>query len=555
MSLSRRQLLLGAAVGATGAVVHEDVDAAPLQPSATEAMAKPPFEVIALSRMAYGARSGDYARVRTMGLTAYVDEQLNPNFAADTDCNTRIANAKLRIVYAAGTGFPAVDEMRGLVTLNKTQPELWELRVHPSNTERIRPVDEVVAANWIRAIYSKWQLFEIMTDFWHNHFNVWAYSDTRISALWPHYDKTVIRANCFGNFRKFLEAVATSPAMLYYLDNSTSRDGPANENFARELFELHTFGSQNYLNNIYDNWQEVPRDNQGRPIGYIDQDVYEAARAFTGWTVADGVGGIPNTGVFHYVDTWNDNAQKIVLANFLNANAGPQVHGKAVLDLVAKHPATIRNICTKLCRRLVSDNPPKSLVDKAVAVWTTNYDAPDQIKKTIRAILLAPEFLATWGGKIRRPNEVVAAYLRSTGAEVKPTAELFSWITICGYRMFNWATPTGHPDESGYWSSSNALLNTWNLLFHLQQAYFPPATFDLQGQMPSNVTTVRQIVDYWVMRMLGYQPSALVKTKLLNLMGQAGNLDAVPVGSANDVKLRLSSLVHMIGMLPEFYTR
>ena len=118
----------------------------------------------------------------------------------------------------------------------------------------------------------------------------------------------------------------------------------------------------------------MPQDEQGRPLGYIDQDVYDAARAFTGWTVADGRSlgsgaSLPDTGAFTYVDQWHDNAHKRILAIELPWNQGPMVHGEKVLDLLAQHPATARTICTKLCQRLVSDTPPQALIDQAVAVW------------------------------------------------------------------------------------------------------------------------------------------------------------------------------------------
>ncbi|MBA3470346.1 MAG: DUF1800 family protein, partial [Herpetosiphonaceae bacterium] len=291
--------------------------------------------VIALNRMAYGPKPGDVARVRTMGLTAYVDEQLAPNAADDPVYNQKLADARLRISYAAGTTYPAVDELRPLSTLTKSQAQLWELSSHAAAAERIHPANEVRAATWLRARYSKWQLREVMSEFWHNHFNVNAYSDHKIAAMWPLYDREVIRANCMGNFRTLLEAVSTSVPMQYYLDNVSSKDGPANENFARELFELHTLGSDNYFNNLYDDWQAVPGASQGKPVGYIDQDVYEAARAFTGWTIENGAytspGNLPNTGLFRYYDAWNDNAQKIVLATFLSANQGPMAHGRKVL--------------------------------------------------------------------------------------------------------------------------------------------------------------------------------------------------------------------------------
>ncbi len=213
----------------------------------------------------------------------------------------------------------------------------------------------------------------------------------------PSYDRDVIRPHALGNFRVFLEAVATSAAMQYYLSNRSSRAGSANENYGRELFELHTLGRDNYYNAIYDKWRKVPGALQGKPIGYIDQDVYEAARAFTGWTIEDGAGvgpgqTLPKTGKFVYVESWHDNYQKRVLASEFDPFQSPMADGRKVLDLVARHPATAHFVCRKLCRRLVSDTPSEALVAGAAEVWTKNRTRPNQIAEVVRYIATSPEF-------------------------------------------------------------------------------------------------------------------------------------------------------------------
>ena len=219
----------------------------------------------------------------------------------------------------------------------------------------------MAAATLLRAIHSRWQLREVLVDFWHNHFNVNAAGDQAVNVALPAYDR-VIRSHALGNFREFLEAVATSPAMLVYLNNRSSRAGSANENYGRELFELHSLGRDAYLNDLYNRWRDVPGALKGSPAGYIDQDVYEAARAFTGWTIEDGAGlgggkTLPATGRFTYVEAWHDNYQKRVLATDFDPFQPPLADGRKVLDLIAAHPATARFVCTKLCRRLVSDTP------------------------------------------------------------------------------------------------------------------------------------------------------------------------------------------------------
>jgi uncharacterized protein (DUF1800 family) len=524
----------------------------------------PPLEVIALNRMAYGPRPGDLERVRQIGLRAYVDEQLNPDVGDDPATAEHLANARLQIAYEAGDDHPALDELRPLRTLNQPLSELWKLNdwdAKISYVERLRPADEVRAATWIRAVHSKWQLREVLVEFWHNHFNVNAYNDDiRIAATWPLYDRDVIRKHALGNFRSFLEAVATSTAMLSYLNNASSKASPANENYARELFELHTLGAPHYFNQIYDKWREVPGALEGKPIGYIDQDVYEAARAFTGWTIADGsddyVGGtFPNTGEFYYHDGWHDNYQKRVLGIEFDPNQAPLADGRKVLDLVAFHPGTALYICTKLCQRLVADQPPAALVEKAVATWRAHQNAPDQIKQTVQTILLSPEFSNTWGQKVKRPFEVAVAFIRATEATFTPNSTLDYFLDEYGYKLFSWPAPTGHPDMAGYWLSTNVMLGRWNLPLLLTSDWLGAAQFDLIGQQPANAS-VRQLVDFWVMRMLGRAVPPATTAALIALLAQEGNPEQAPQGDdTDDLRERVHSLVTLIAMTPEFQLR
>lgn len=556
MTVSRRRFLSGSpAIAATVAATVPEPQAVVY---AAGEPTLPPTEIIALNRIAYGPRPGDLDRVRGIGLQAYVDEQLNPNDADDAVCNQRLAAATLKIQYGAGTNYPAVNENRPLNALNKPLAQLWPLKDHPAFPERYRPADEVRAATWIRAAYSKWQLREVLVEFWHNHFNVDAYGDTRISATWPLYDR-IMRAHCLGNFRTMLQAVAQSIAMQYYLDNAFSKDGPANENYARELFELHTLGADNYLNHLYNRWRDVPGALEGKPIGYIDQDVYEAARAFTGWTIADGrmTSGtlkLPDTGEFTYYDGWHDNAQKRILAYELDSNLPPLYDGLTVLTLLASHPGTAQFVCTKLCRRLVADTPPPALVQRAVDTWIAAKDAPDQIKQTIRTILLSPEFAATWGQKVKRPFELVAAFIRATDANFTPTQALFDQISEMGYRQFAWQPPTGHPDDSEYWLSTNVTLRRWNILLALFGSGLGAAAFNLGAQTPAGATS-RQIVEFWVNRLLGRSVAPEVFAQLLDFMRQGQSGDVPPTGTADEIGKRINNLVALIGMMPDFQWR
>ncbi|MEO1127699.1 MAG: DUF1800 domain-containing protein [Cyanobacteria bacterium J06635_15] len=518
------------------------------------------FEHFALNRMGFGPQPGDIERVKAMGFEAYVAEQLNPSDRGDDDCQQRLSAAELpRRLWdddvSGGTG-------QRLTSLDKPLSELWQLFIEEDVEDEIwiRPIVEVTATTWIRAIYSRWQLQEVLVDFWHNHFNVNAYSDNLpIAVTWPFYDRTM-RQNCLGNFREFLEAVAQSQPMLYYLDNVISRASPANENYARELFELHTLGADSYLNDQYQSPRDVPKLASGEPAGFIDEDIYEAARAFTGWTVANGeeVGDeefLPNTGAFHYQESWHDPYRKIVLGHEFPPNQPPLADGRKVLDLLAYHPGTARHLCTKLCRRLVGDDPPQTLVEKAIATWTENQRHPNQIQHTVRTILLSPEFRNAYQQKVKRPFELLVSYLRATAAEVSPSLDLFWATESAGQILFGWPAPNGHPDTAQHWLSTNTLMSSWHALTTLTEDELPTVTFDWIGQMPQSLNTPRQVVDYWANRLIG-QPLPEPSTRALMAFIAPEQATDQPF-EANRAELteRLTQLVPLIAMSPEFQWR
>ena len=267
-----------------------------------------PFAVRALNHLTFGATSASVAQFNALGandtarLTAFVDQQLNPAAIDDSALDTRLANA-------------------GYTTLSKSLTQLWADHVAPDPVYdvRMRPAWEVQRSALVRAVHSKRQLHEVMVGFWHNHFNV-TVSEFDAGPVFMHYHRDVMRANALGNFRTMLEAVAQSTSMMYFLDNSSNtRSGP-NENFARELLELNTFGAENYLG-FMDPFQVPPcPEDPTYPIGYTDVDVYETASAFTGWSVKDGHWQYPteDDGTFVYRQAWHDAGPKFVLGKFLN---------------------------------------------------------------------------------------------------------------------------------------------------------------------------------------------------------------------------------------------
>jgi uncharacterized protein (DUF1800 family) len=229
-----------------------------------------------------------------------------------------------------------------------------------------------------------------------------------------------------------------------------------------------------------------------------------------------------------------------------------------VLDLLAKHPATAKHVCRKLCRRLVADEPPQALVDRAAQVWLDNVAATDQIARVLRTIFTSPEFLH-WGDKTKRPFEYVASYLRVTNAEFTPGDHLFWSMGSTGYRLFEWPTPTGHPDTGDAWLNPNSLLRMWNFSTMLFEGWFGVAAFALQNEVPSNVTTSAQIVDYWLDRMLGRPVDAAHRTALIDfLRGSRGANEAPqpePATNPDDLRARINNLIALIAMMPEYLER
>lgn len=561
--LSRRRLLRGvglaAAVTAAGPLLGQPVTQAapPDQETTPPAMRSPrhqrmwaaeatapdlpPLAVIALNRMAFGPRPGDIAAFQALGSTddarlqAYVDQQLNPDSIDDSLCDAKLAEA-------------------GFETLNKPLTQLWADHIKNNDqgwSYRMLPVKETEQATFIKAIYSKRQLVEVLADFWHNHFNVYGW-DSWSGPTWVHYDRDVIRANMLGNFRQMLGAVAKSPAMLYYLDAESNTAAGPNENFARELFELHSMGAENYLG-VVASRSEVPLDSEGRPVGYIDKDVYQSTECFTGWRVNH------DTGQFEFVDSEHSRYEKIVLNTEIPDFLGLQ-DGEIVLDLVASHPGTARHICRKLCRRLVMDDPPESLVQAAADVFLAQKDAPDQLKQVVRTILLSDEFRTTWGEKIKRPFEFAVSALRASNADFAFTNSFRWYFGNMGQRLFSWHPPDGYPDLKEDWSSTMPMLQRWRFINWITEWKYggEGANKDVKRiryleQMPASKKTPNQIADFWIDRILGRSMPDVERQQVVDFMAHGRNPDyELP---ADQIEDRLRYMVALIFMSPSFQWR
>jgi len=333
----------------------------------------------------------------------------------------------------------------------------------PRQEERL-VLTELMQQKVLRAAYSERQLEEVMVDFWFNHFNVFAgKGQTRVYLT--EYERDAIRPHVFGKFRDLLGAVAESPAMLFYLDNWQSsapdsaetmgrrgrgafrrpqpptqaqpqnRRRGINENYARELMELHTLGVDG---------------------GYTQKDVQEVARAFTGWTID-----MPRQGGgFRFEPRMHDDGEKTVLGTRIRSGGGRQ-DAETVLDLLAKHPSTARFIATKLARRFVADEPPASLVDRAAARFR---ETGGDIREVVRTILTSRELFAAsaYRAKVKTPFEFVASAVRATGVDLRDGMALVQALRQLGMPLYMCQPPTGYSDKADAWVNTGALLNRMN---------------------------------------------------------------------------------------------
>ena len=523
----------------------------------------PPFAVRVLTRMGFGPRRtesvpafvpepgevfsddfedaavagrNDVAYFQSLGasddqrLAAYVDEQLNPNLP-DPEWETR------RAAHAAS--FDTLDE-----PLATTYSE----RECQGFSNYVVPQRQVERAAFTRACFSRHQLFELMVDFWHNHFNVFSGGDEDIFVSWAHWDRAVIRGHCFGNFHDMVQATAKHPAMLHYLDNYENEAGGFNENYARELFELHTLGAINYVGNALP-WtidplpsnpyaglndpllDSVPglttRDIQSK---YADNDVYEAARALTGWRYDDEDIDDANdncisggTGAFFLEEADHDGGAKAILSGgFQNVPADGAVDdGELAIKLAVYHPGTARHIALKLCQRLIADDPPERVVQAAADRFYANRTHPRQIARTLRTILLSDEFKdpANWGRKMKRPFEYVVSAMRAAECDYtwrfddRDTDRLLGRFDGTGQRLYWWRTPDGYPDERASWMGSTTLVQNWRTVDWLLDENDDDDADRVMRVVDATLSnfagnpTPRELVAFWCERILGFEPA------------------------------------------------
>jgi uncharacterized protein (DUF1800 family) len=528
-----------------------------------------------LNRLTFGARSDDAAKVRAMGVDRWIDAQLHPERIPDARIDSLMTKYA---VYSMSTSdvirdYGVVQQLQRQVkkeagadtSMDKRDARREVLAKDPKTAQVVRQtaqfVGEIQSAKLARAVNSERQLNEVMVDFWENHFSVFAgKGQTRLFLA--QYDRDVIRPRALGKFRDLLGAVAKSPAMLFFLDNAQSaadstqptlvprnggRGGRAgliarrpgrggvgrgqqlpprlqnatpeereqlmqrlqqqakrglNENYARELMELHTLGVDG---------------------GYSQKDVQEVARALTGWTFNR------QSGEFLFNPTIHDAGEKTILGKKFPAGRGVQ-EGEEVLDMVARAPATARFVTTKIARHFVSDDPPKTLVDRCAGTFSSS---DGDIRETLRCVITSPEFFSrpAYRSKVKTPFEVVASALRAVNAQPDFTPQTAQVVARLGQPIFGRQTPDGWPDRGDAWMNTGAILNRINFGLSLAAGQLPTARLTNWPLYDSLRTLSRsQQVDGVVKSMLGGQASVETREVLMS-----GENPMLARGAASDI--------------------
>ncbi len=517
-----------------------------------------------LNRLAFGPRPGDAAAVRAMGVDKWIELQLHPERIDDRATDALMARYP---VFQMSTpdivhNFTVVRQLQrqvkkaaGADSANKQGARREVLADNPQLVQAVREsrqmVGEVQSAELARAVASNRQLEEVMVDFWENHFSVFAgKGQTRLFLA--AYDRDAIRPNALGKFRDLLEAVAKSPAMLFFLDNWESVADSTHHTLSQAQFARGRFGRGRLLavrrpaqRGQQANAQQRPKrgvnENYGRELmelhtlgvdgGYTQKDVQEVARAFTGWTFNR------QTGAFVFNPRVHDADPKVILGHKFPAGRGIE-DGEEVLDILASSPATAHFITTKLARHFVSDDPPKALVDRCANEFTKTQG---DIRETLRCIITSPEFFsnAAFRAKVKTPFEVVASGLRAIGAQPDTTPRTAQLVARLGEPIFGRQTPDGWPDRGDAWMNTGAILNRINFGLALASGRLPGAQLSNWPALESLRTKPRaQQVDGIVNEVLGGKVSPETRQVLMSgdnpMLGSAAPDSTMMMDHASD---------------------
>lgn len=456
-----------------------------------------------LNRLAYGPRPGDVERVMAMGVERYIAEQLSPEEIPDRQLELRLREFELMSVSTTdlATLFRTVRRERAEAARRlDTAQERRDVSGRASSMALSEPASrlrrlmgELRQITIVRAALSERQLLEVMADFWTNHFNVFIRKGAG-RVLVPAHIEEVIRPHVLGRFEDLLIATAKSPAMLYYLDNVQSvspdyqpprrvnrtvhprrrrpdrgtgtsqadstrgarRPRGLNENYARELLELHTLGVDG---------------------GYTQQDVVSVARVLTGWTVRS-----RDDLRFAFEARAHDFGEKTILGTRFSAGRGMQ-EGVEMLRLLAAHPSTRRHVSEKLCTRFVSDQPLPGCVDGAIQAWERT---DGDIRQVLAAIFRSSEFWAPEhrGTKMKTPLEFLVSAVRVLNAIPSADPGLAFALRRLGQPLYEYESPAGYPETQESWVHAGALLERFNIAVDLAAGTMPGVDVDLDDVVP-----------------------------------------------------------------------
>ena len=424
----------------------------PLLAQTTVPLTQKQKELHILNRLTFGPRAQDLEHIHKIGIQSFIAEQLNPEKINDSVCDKDLkkyeliakTTEELMTLYPDPANPIRRPDMKGKIKDKKSADQAY----HDINNM----CDELASAKLTRAAESNRQLQEIMVDFWFNHFNVHFWKN-EVPWLIISYERDIIRPHVLGKFRDLLLAVAQSPAMLVYLDNSSNRASPnpnalpnpemkLNENYGRELLELHTVGVDG---------------------GYNQKDVTEAARVLTGWGITGmNYNSAPVPVGFKFKPYQHDPGTKVVMGHSFGPDGGVE-EGVQLMDFLGHHPSTAHFIALKLCRHFVSDNPTKELVGR---VSQTFKDSDGDIRETLKAIFDSPEFTdpENYHSKVKTPFEYVVSSLRAAGTTILGGQDIIWKLHGMGEPLYLCETPTGYPDIAKAWLGSGSLLGRINFV-------------------------------------------------------------------------------------------
>ena len=514
-----------------------------------------------LNRLGFGPRPGDVERIKSIGIENYINQQLAPEKISDTvaESKTQDLSALKMSTAELYEKYPQPGQLiRRLQDRGMLPKDLAEAQGNQENNPRQNPeyrkliqeyykengleqpqriIAELQASRILRAVYSERQLQEVMVDFWTNHFNVF-FGKGADRWLLPSYDRDTIRPHAMGKFSALLQATAQSPAMLFYLDNfqsvSPNAEPPRaqqmmnapqqrqrrgiNENYARELMELHTLGVDG---------------------GYTQKDVTEVARCFTGWTIFQPRGGAAAVnalrrkeggedaptrrrparpaGTFFFNMRAHDDGEKVVLGQKISAGGGFN-DGLKVLDILARHPSTAKFIATKLVRHFVSDTAPPALVNRVAAAFAKS---DGDIREMLKAIFFSNEFYSpeAYRAKVKRPFELAVSAIRILGADTNGGPGTHQWIARMGEPLYGFQTPNGYSDAAESWVNTGGLLERMNFGVALAGNRIQGTRVDLAQVVKQ--TEKNKVVDESLRRILAGEVSTATRDSLMKKVDPA----------------------------------